>query len=230
MDITNITESFDDFGDLSSSDEDCNEEEQGMNREMVCTMEDGLSITTELANANLEAAGTFVPEESEKITIAKNQDLMCEKVAQYLDAVLEEVDLPYELAEFQKVAIHAIGQMKNVILISPTGSGKMVIPLLATRVLRKRLNAPKGVAIITQPLSSIMKEKINNTVCSAAVLSMKGDLSCNSKSDIEEDAILSCELDLVLDGKIQVLFGHPESFDTKLGQYILRQLQKSGRW
>ena len=122
------------------------------------------------------------------------------------------------------MAINAIGQMKNLILINPTGSGKMTIPLLSALLLRK-----KGVAIVTLPLSSIIKEKMSNKICTAAVLSMKGDLATHSGNDVDEDATLSCDLDLLLDGKIVTLFGHPESFNTKLGQFILRELQKRGR-
>ena len=121
----------------------------------------------------------------------------------------------------------SIGQMKNLILVSPTGSGKMNVPLLATLVLRRKLNNPKGVCIITQPLTSIMKEKLFNPICEAAVLSISGDIT-TSFSDTHDDAILSCDLARLLDGEIPVLFGHPESFDTKLGLYILRELQKRG--
>ena len=118
--------------------------------------------------------------------------------------------------------------MKNLILVSPTGSGKMNVPLLATLLLRRRLKNPRGVCIITQPLTSIMKEKRVNPICEAAILSMSGDITASS-SDTHDDAILSCDLARLLEGEIPILFGHPESFDTKLGQYILRELQKRER-
>ena len=119
------------------------------------------------------------------------------------------------------------GQMRNLVLVSPTGSGKMNIPLLATLVLRLKLNNSKGVCIVTQPLTSIMKEKRVNPICEAAVLSMSGDISTSS-IDNENEATLSCDIARLLSGDYPVLFAHPESFDTKLGQFILRELQKRG--
>ena len=98
--------------------------------------------------------------------------------------------------------------MKNLILVSPTGSGKMNIPLLATLVLRLKVNNPKGVCIVTQPLTSIMKQKKVNPICEAAVLSMSGDISTSSL-DSDNEAILSCDLVRLFAGDYPVLFAHP---------------------
>ena len=187
---------------------------------------DRLGITVDQARANLEAAGTEVDEVPERITVQGNKDLMDKEVDEILDKVVEDLKLPYKPIQFQRVAVNALGCLKNLILVSPTGSGKMNVPLLATLVLRQKCKNPKGIAIVTQPLTSIMKEKQKNPVCKAAVLSMSGDLS---SSEDNEDANLSCDLKEVLDGKFPVLFGHPESFDSKLGQHILRELQRLGR-
>ena len=92
--------------------------------------------------------------------------------------------------------------------------------------MRERLNISKGVAIVTQPLTSIMNEKIRNKICGVATLSMTGTLK-TSKDD--DDASLSCDLQDLLDGRFPVLMGHPESFDSDLGQHILRELQKLER-
>ena len=46
--------------------------------------------------------------------------------------------------------------------------------------------------------------------------------------DNENEATLSCDIARLLSGDYPVLFAHPESFDTKLGQFILRELQKRG--
>ena len=102
----------------------------------------------------------------------------------------------------------------------------MNVPLLATQVLRHTLNKPKGVCIITQPLSSIMNEKKENDVCRVAVLSMAGQLSGSST---DEEATLSCLVSELLEGEFPVLIGHPESFDTSLGRHILRELQRLER-
>ena len=187
-----------------------------------------LGITAAEARANYEAAGSEVNEEEDRITIADNTHLMNSDVNAILDKVVDEIQMPYKPAEFQRVAINALVGLNNVILISPTGSGKMNVPLLATLVLREKLGIPKGVCIVTQPLSSIMKEKMKNDVCPAAVLSMGGGLTTSTDTD-DEDASLSCNLDELLQGSFPVLFGHPESFDTKIGQHILKNLQKLDR-
>lgn len=187
-----------------------------------------LDISSAQAKANYDAAGTEVTEEPDKITVAKNAAIMNSEVNDILDKLVEHIQMPYIPAEFQRVAISALGGMNNVVLISPTGSGKMNVPLLATLVLREKLGVPKGVCIVTQPLSSIMNQKVKNDVCPAAVLSMGGGLTVGEDGD-EDDARLSCNLQDLLQGSYPVLFGHPESFDSKVGQYILRQLQKLDR-
>ena len=74
-----------------------------------------------------------------------------------IEEVLKEHPLPFELADFQKKALYELGHLKNVILISPTGSGKMVV---AYKPQKKRLGISKGVGLGTQPLSAIMNEKV----------------------------------------------------------------------
>ena len=189
-----------------------------------------LGITAVQAKANYDIAGTEVEEEKDGITIQDNADLMNYEVNNILNEVVQEIQMPYQPAEFQRVAINALGGMKNVVLVSPTGSGKMNVPLLSTLVLRKVLGIPRGVCIVTQPLSSIMHQKMINDVCPAAVLSMGGGLTVSTQAGEEDDGVkLSCNLDDLLHGSYPVLFGHPESFDSKLGQHILRQLQKLDR-
>ena len=185
-----------------------------------------LGISSVLADANYSAAGTEVEEEPEQITVAKFGDLISAKVDGVLDEVVKECNMKYQPSEMQRVSVNALGTLKNVVLISPTGSGKMNVPLLATLVLRKILNKPKGVCIVTQPLSCIMKQKINNDVCPIAILSMAGELVSGSSLDDgslttsqtdDEDGSLTCALNDLLDGEIPALFCHPESLSTKLG-------------
>ena len=199
-----------------------NMEDSGLNDELK------LDISVSQAKANYEMAGTEVEEEEDRITVAGNGDLMNPEVNEILDKVVEDTKMAYMPAEFQRVTINALGGMNNVVLVSPTGSGKMNVPLLSTLVLRKKLGIPKGVCIVTQPLSSIMNQKMKNDVCPAAVLSMDGGLAVSAGED-EDGASLSCNLQDLLNGSYPVLFGHPESFDSKLGQHILRQLQKLDR-
>ena len=75
----------------------------------------------------LSKAGEVIEEEENQISIAKHEYLLNDKVGSILQSVLEENPLPYALQDFQKLALHALGSLKNVILVSPTGSGKMIV-------------------------------------------------------------------------------------------------------
>ena len=190
-------------------------------------MKTKLGITEEQVRVNYLAAGAEVEEESEGITVAANSHLIDPTIDSVLNSIVNELNLPYIPSEFQRVSVNTVCQLNHLILISPTGSGKMDVPLLATLVLRKRLGISKGVAIVTQPLTSIMNQKIKNNICDVAVLSMAGEL--RGSSGRNEDADLSCDVSDLLDGKFPVLLGHPESFESPLGQNILRELQRLDR-
>ena len=101
-------------------------------------------------------------------------------VTSLIEEVLREHPLPFELADFQKKALYELGHLKNVILISPTGSGKMVVAYLAILLLQKRLGIAEGVGLGTQPLSAIMNEKVRTKYLSAGSISMSGNIQCNT--------------------------------------------------
>ena len=185
-----------------------------------------LGISLDLARENYLAAGEEVEEERETITVEDNKHHITAEVDSILNKIVQVLSLPYKLTDTQRVAVNILGGQKNLILVSPTGSGKMNVPLLSILVLREKLQNKKGVAIVTQPLTSIMNEKMINKICDVAVLTMSGHLKTNSG---EENPDLSCDIDDLLEGKFPVLLGHPESFDTPLGQNILRELQRRER-
>ena len=212
-----------DMGMIEADDESANDmvdNEEGTNVELK------LGISKSQADKNYFAAGTEVEEEEDAIKLSDYCDLVDHEIDGYLEKIVNDLELPYKLRDFQRLAIHTICSLKNLILVSPTGSGKMDVPLLSALVLRERLGIKKGVAIITQPLTAIMHQKLNNKICQVAVLSMTGQLNT---SDTNDDADLSCAVSDILDGKNPVLLGHPESFDSPTGQHILRELQRHDR-
>ena len=226
-------ESYDGESDSSEENEDELEkvvEAEGIGIEGLTMIDEDievkLGISEDQARTNYEEAGKEVTEEKDTITVERHAHLMKPDIEEILDEVLEELKLPYSVSDFQRVAVNTVCSLKHLILVSPTGSGKMNVPLLCALVLRKKLNIQKGVTIVTQPLTSIMNQKMDNAICKVAVLSMTGSL--RARSD-EDDANLSCEVADLLDGKYPVIIGHPESFDSPLGQYILRELQRRER-
>ena len=92
---------------------------------------DSTSTLESYVDSLLSMAGEVVEEEENQISIARNEYLLNDKVGSILQSVLEENPLPYALQDFQKLALHALGSLKNVILVSPTGSGKMIVNYLA---------------------------------------------------------------------------------------------------
>ena len=76
----------------------------------------------------------------------KYSHLLKDEINVFLNQVLDENPLPFILQDFQKLSIHALGRGYNVILISPTGSGKMVVVYLAILFLQK-VNSQTGVGV-----------------------------------------------------------------------------------
>ena len=163
-------------------------------------------------------------EQEEDISVDKYGHLLVDKVAQTLQIVLEENPLPFELQDFQKLTLHALVSGENVILISPTGSGKMIVAFLAIKLLQKLNNIPNGVGVGTQPLSSIMEEKLQNSYVRTGVISMKGGLKTCNVDELE----LSEPLEDFKTGRIPCLLGHAESWISPVAQDILENLHKNG--
>ena len=71
-------------------------------------------------DAHYDEAGKLVATEDDQISLTKYCHLLRDDVALSLAQVLEENPLQFELADFQKVAIHAIGSMQNFTILSAT--------------------------------------------------------------------------------------------------------------
>ena len=121
MDI--FVETYDDAEDSSESESG----EEVFNLEQLEISNDEEKVASKLgiseaqARENYNVAGSEVNEEADRITVADNANLMDAKVNDILDDIVNEIQMPYKPAEFQRVAINALGGMKNVVLISPTG-------------------------------------------------------------------------------------------------------------
>ena len=98
---------------------------------MERSFDSSIDIIKEQSDYLYEKAGELVDEEENQISLTEHNHLLNDHVATILEQVLEENPLHYSLQDFQKLALHAIGSLKNVILISPTGSGKMIVAYLA---------------------------------------------------------------------------------------------------
>lgn len=110
------------------------------------------SFSKQLAVELYEKAGTMLPEDAEEITIEKYNYLLNDSVHLIIQEVLAEHPLHFNLQEFQLITLHCLGSLKNVILLSPTGTGKMLCAYYGVLVLQKVFGVPNGVGLVTQPL------------------------------------------------------------------------------
>ena len=85
-----------------------------------------MALSKELAEELYEQAGGLVPEDEAEITLEKYNHLLRDSVHLIIQEVLEENPIPFRLQDFQLICLHCIGSLQNVILVSPTGSGKMI--------------------------------------------------------------------------------------------------------
>ena len=109
-------------------------------------------MTSEIAEHLYEMAGTSIPEDPEELKLENYNHLLKDSVHVIIQEVLSEHPLPFKLQDFQLLTLHCLGSLKNVVLVSPTGSGKMLCSFYGILVLQKVLNIPNGVGLLTQPL------------------------------------------------------------------------------
>ena len=69
----------------------------------------------------------------------------------------------------------------------------MVVVYLAILVLQK-VNSQSGVGVGTQPLNSIMQEKLKQPYISTGVISMRGDVQASSDCGEQEDDVVLTDL------------------------------------
>ena len=185
------------------------EEEPILEKETEC-----LAISKQGADALFGQVGEEVEDEEDQINFETYSNMFSDSVHKHLMELLEELHLPYELAEFQKVALHSIGSGKNTILISPTGSDKSLVVNVGILLLRKIKQKPRGVAIGTLPLSIIMQEKVKTSSTATAVISLSEQIEfdeskcdnfsasfCCARRCLPSDSRPSRGLDIILQSK-----------------------------
>ena len=180
-------------------------------------------ISADKAKLLLEQAGDLKEEDPEQITIRNHEHLLCDQVHIIIQEVLQENPVGFKLQDFQLLSLHCLGSLKNVVLLSPTGSGKMLCAYYGTLVLRKVFEKPKGVGLVNQPLSALMEEKLKNPVIKTGLITMKGDLKI---SDNSEEAVLTEPEEHFLTGDIGLILGHPESWITNTAKNIIEALRR----
>ena len=75
----------------------------------------------------LKSMWIFKIQQDDCISLEKKLNLLLEEVGYIIEQVLWEHPRPFPLMDFQKLALHQIGSLNNVILVNLTGSGKMLV-------------------------------------------------------------------------------------------------------
>ena len=183
------------------------------------------TVSKTASEDNYESAGKLIPEDAEQITMENHQHLLSDSVHLIIEEVLIEHQLPYKLQDFQMITLHALGSLNNVILLSPTGSGKMICAYLGVLVLQKVFKIKHGVGLGTMPISALMEEKLKGPLVKTGLVTMSGDLKASIQ---ENDAFLSDPIEQFKKGDITVILGHPESWLTSTAQEITACLSQEG--
>ena len=101
-----------------------------------------------------------------------------------------------------------------------------MVVYLGILVLEKVFKVDNGVGIGSQPLSSIMEEKIKKPFIPTGTIAMSGSLK--SSTEDEDDLVLSDAIDDFKSGKIKTIIGHAESWLTETAKAILDNLRRLG--
>lgn len=162
---------------------------------------------------------------AEEIHIRAKSDPFSNVIKKALEVNFDS-KIPLYLHQYD--ALRALAEGKDVLLISPCGSGKTRVlknaPMVAklgfefrSSIGESDLPNPKTpLGIVCCPLSAIMEDKIRDQE-NSGMLSMYGGYKTGRK-DLE--AASSSEENF-LSEKLTLIYGHPESYTTEIGKNVL---------
>ena len=172
-------------------------------------------MSENMADILYDSAGSEETEENNPMSVHPSPHMLTTREEQLIYEAKEKLSIPHDLDSFQDQALVALLNRRNVILISPCGSGKLLVFHLGVYLMRQSLSLPNGVGICLEPLNNILCEKTNNNPpLKTAYLTMSGD------AVKEGNASLSQPLDDILSGEISCILGHAESFLSVKGIYF----------
>lgn len=134
-------------------------------------------------------------------------------------------------------AVNCLLNHIDLLCVMPTGAGKSIVIYIFALCIRK-LN-PTGIVVVGQPLSSLINEQHTNPLrVPVLTMSMGGKVRGTSVDGIGmppslgQDSAERLSKDVSVEeacgGRFAVFCGHPESFDSKPGQEVLRRMAREG--
>ena len=146
---------------------------------------------------------------------------------QLVNILKEDLGVSFQLKHYQNVTIQAMAKLKDVIVISPPGSGKSLATYAGASLLRKLHNKPAGVVLHLVPYNSIIVDKVKNPWLPTGYIMMGGKTGTEEAVDEEGDVRSNFTIQDLEEGKLSVLVCHPESLLSKQGEEILKCLLRS---
>ena len=171
-----------------------------------------ISISESTAKRLYDIAGLEEIEIDNAMNILPKPHIITTSEENLIFEAKKDLGINFDLDKFQVQALVALQNHRNVVLLTPCGSGKMLVFYMGVHLMRKIYGIPNGLGICLQPLNMILSEKTNtNPPIKTAYLSMTGE---GMKSD---NVQLSHSLDEISSGEIGCLLGHAESFLSSRG-------------
>ena len=120
----------------------------------------------------------------------------------------------------------------DILCVLPTGAGKSIVIYVYALCIRK-LN-PKGLVVVGQPLSALITEQHQNplrvrVLTMSMGAKMKGtavEALIPPSGQTSGDLFKDVTVEEACSGSFAVFFGHPEAFDSRPGQDVLRRMAK----
>ena len=170
--------------------------------------------------------GECVTVDQGNLSIQAESDIMDiypkQRVLEVIQEVKEELQLPYVLQDFQLEALQALARGYNVIIVSPTGSGKTPIIYIGIRML-EILSGRGLVALGSEPTQHIIKEKMTNPPLATGSISMKGNIQVT-----ENQVNVKPGKTEILSGRVKVVYGYNESWSHAEGKEIIQHHASTG--
>ena len=171
-----------------------------------------IEISQDLSDYLYGCAGTTMNESENEVSVMPSMRVISTSDEQLILEAKTSLGIKFEIDKFQVQALLSLFNGENVVVISPCGSGKMLIFYMGVYIMRKKYNLPNGIGICLEPLNNILSEKTNNhPPLKTAFLTMAGEgIKAGNVS-------LSHDFSELLSGDIPCLLGHAESFLSPKG-------------
>ena len=117
-----------------------------------------LSFSQSAACTLYNTAGTEETEVNSDMTVFPSPHALSTEEEQLIFKVKEDLGVKHDLDSFQVQSLVALQHGENVVLVSPCGSGKLLVFYMAVKLLRLKFNLPNGIGVCLQPLNNILWE------------------------------------------------------------------------